>query len=265
MVCGLWTEKMNLNLQDKVILISGGAKGIGGALSRALIEEGAIPVMIDPSEKEGKEILDLAKGKALQIPIRLFSPEDAESAVKMTFKTFGKIDGLVNNAGANDGVSLAHGNPVAYADSVAKNLFHYYYLAHYALPYLKKSRGAIVNISSKTAVTGQGSTSGYVSAKGAQLALTREWAVELLPFQIRVNAILPAEVYTPMYENWIQSFPNPEEKLAEINAQIPLGNRMTKPEEIASMAIFLLSEKASHITGQHLYVDGGYTHLDRAL
>lgn len=256
---------MNLNLQDKVILISGGAKGIGGAISRGLIEEGAIPVMVDPSEKEAKEILDLAKGKALHIPIRLFSEEDARLSIQKAVDAFGRIDGLVNNAGANDGIDLEHGTPEAFANSVAKNLFHYYNLAHFALPYLKESKGAIVNISSKTAVTGQGGTSGYIAAKGAQLALTREWAVELLPYQIRVNAILPAEVFTPMYENWIQSFPNPNEKLAEINAKIPLGNRMTTPEEIASMTIYLLSEKASHITGQHLYVDGGYTHLDRAL
>ena len=256
---------MNLNLQDKVFLISGGAKGIGGAISRGLIAEGAIPVFIDPSGKEGKEILDLAEGKALQIPVRLFSPEQAKSAVDLAVATFGRIDGVVNNAGSNDGVGLEHGSPENYAESVAKNLFHYYYLAHYALPFLKKTTGAIVNISSKTAVTGQGNTSGYISAKGAQLALTREWAVELLPYQIRVNAILPAEVYTPMYANWIQTFPNPEEKLAEISNRIPLGKRMTTAEEIAAMAIFLLSEKASHITGQHLYVDGGYTHLDRAL
>lgn len=256
---------MNLNLQDKVFLISGGAKGIGGAISKGLIAEGAIPVFIDPSAQEGKEILDLAKGKALQIPIRLFFPEQAKAAVDLAVEKFGRIDGVVNNAGANDGVGLEHGSPEAYVNSVSKNLFHYYYLAHYALPYLKKSKSAIVNISSKTAVTGQGNTSGYISAKGAQLALTREWAVELLPYQIRVNAILPAEVYTPMYANWIQSFPNPEEKLAEINQRIPLGHRMTTPEEIAAMAIFLLSDQAAHITGQHLYVDGGYTHLDRAL
>jgi L-fucose dehydrogenase len=256
---------MNLNLQNKVFLVSGGAKGIGGAISRGLIEEGAIPVMIDPSEKEGAEILEFAEGKALQIPVRLYSPEQAKEAIDLAIQTFGRIDGLVNNAGSNDGVGLEHGSPEAYTNSVSKNLFHYYYMAHYALPHLKETKGAIVNISSKTAVTGQGNTSGYISAKGAQLALTREWAVELLPYQIRVNAILPAEVFTPMYANWIQSFPSPEEKLAEINNRIPLGKRMTTSEEIAAMAIFLLSEKASHITGQHLYVDGGYTHLDRAL
>ena len=256
---------MNLNLQDKVILISGGAKGIGGAISRGLIEEGAIPVIIDPSEKEGQKLCNLAKGKALHLSIRIYSAEQAQEIVQKAMEKFGRIDGVVNNAGANDGVSLEKGTPEQFTQSIANNLFHYFHLVHYALPYLKSSKGAVVNISSKTAVTGQGGTSGYVAAKGAQLALTREWAVELLPYQIRVNAILPAEVYTPMYESWIQSFPNPEEKLEEINRKIPLGKRMTTPEEIAAMAIFILSDKASHITGQHLYVDGGYTHLDRSL
>ena len=172
---------------------------------------------------------------------------------------------MVNNAGANDSVGLEHGSPEAFANSVSKNLFHYYHLAHFALPYLKETKGAIVNISSKTAITGQGGTSGYTAAKGAQLSLTREWAVELLPYQIRVNAVIPAEVYTPLYQNWIKTFDNPEQKLAEITKNIPLGNRMTTPEEIAAMSIFLLSDKASHITGQHLFVDGGYTHLDRSL
>jgi L-fucose dehydrogenase len=155
---------MNLNLQNKVFLVSGGAKGIGGAISRGLIEEGAIPVMIDPSEKEGAEILEFAEGKALQIPVRLYSPEQAKEAIDLAIQTFGRIDGLVNNAGSNDGVGLEHGSPEAYTNSVSKNLFHYYYMAHYALPHLKETKGAIVNISSKTAVTGQGNTSGYLSA-----------------------------------------------------------------------------------------------------
>jgi L-fucose dehydrogenase len=256
---------MDLQLQDKVILVSGGAKGIGGAISRGLIEEGAIPVIIDPSDTEGKQLVDLAKGKAFHLKKRLFSPADAEGVVQEALSKFGRIDGLVNNAGTNDGVGLEKGSPEAFLQSVEKNVGHYYFLAHYALDALKKSKGTILNISSKTAVTGQGNTSGYVAAKGAQLALTREWAVELLPYHIRVNAIVPAEVYTPMYATWIQSFPNPEEKLEEISRRVPLQNRMTTAEEIANMALFLLSQKASHITGQHIFVDGGYTHLDRAL
>lgn len=254
---------MNLNLSNKVILVSGGAKGIGGAISRGLIAEGAIPVMIDPSEKEGAEILAL--GEAFQIPVRLFEAGDSEKAIQLTLEKYGRIDGLVNNAGANDGVGLENGSPEAFEKSVAKNLNHYYHLAHFALPALKKSKGNIVNISSKTAVTGQGGTSGYTAAKGAQLSLTREWAVELLPYEITVNAVIPAEVYTPLYENWINTFEDPKAKLESITTKIPLGKRMTTPEEIAAMVIFLLSDQAAHITGQHLFVDGGYTHLDRSL
>jgi len=255
---------MDLLLKDKVILISGGAKGIGAAISKGLIEEGGIPVIIDPSP-EGEEILMLANGKGLHVPIRLEKSEDAKKAVELTIEKFGSIHGIVNNAGANDGVGLENGSPEAFAKSVSKNLQHYFDLVHFSVPFLKKSKGSIVNISSKTAITGQGGTSGYVAAKGAQLALTREWAVELLPYQIRVNAVIPAEVMTPLYEKWLSSFPDPDKKLQEISNRIPLGKRMTTPEEIASTVLFLLSEKSAHTTGQHIYVDGGYTHLDRAL
>src|SRR2546430_13759153 len=104
-------------------------------------------------------------------------------------------------------------------------------MANYALSALKAAHGSIVNIASKTAITGQGDTSGYASAKGAILALTREWAVELLPYNIRVNAIVPAEVMTPGYEQWLNTFPDPETKLSNVVSEIPLGKRMTAPEE----------------------------------
>jgi len=172
---------------------------------------------------------------------------------------------LVNNAGRNDKVGLEHGNPVEYVASLRRNLLHYYNMAHYSLPHLKRSRGAIVSIGSKTAVTGQGSTSGYASSKGAVMALTREWAAELLPYGIRVNTVLPAEVMTPLYRQWLGTFPNPEEKLETILSKIPLEKRMTTAGEIAATVAFLLSSKSSHTTGQHLFVDGGYVHLDRAL
>src|SRR6185503_15628335 len=135
---------------------------------------------------------------------------------------------------------LEQGNPREYVASLERNLVHYYSMAHYALPHLRRARGAIVNIGSKTAVTGQGGTSGYASSKGAILALTREWAAELLPYGIRINAIVPAEVMTPLYRQWLDTFPNPEEKLKTLVAKVPLGKRMTLPEEIAATAIFLL-------------------------
>jgi NAD(P)-dependent dehydrogenase (short-subunit alcohol dehydrogenase family) len=175
------------------------------------------------------------------------------------------MDGLVNNAGANDGVGLETGSYEAFMASLHRNLIHYYLMAHYALPALKTSRGSIVNIGSKTAETGQGGTSAYAASNGGRNALTREWAVELLPYGIRVNAIIVAECWTPLYERWIETLPDPQQKLQEINARIPLGNRMTTSEEIANTAAFLLSEKSSHTTGQLIHVDGGYVHLDRAL
>jgi L-fucose dehydrogenase len=178
---------------------------------------------------------------------------------------FGRIDGVINNAGVNDGVGLEKGNYDSFVASLHKNLIHYYLIAHYALPELKKTKGAIVNISSKTAETGQGNTSAYAAANGGRNALTREWAVELLQYGIRVNAVIVAECYTPLYESWIKTFENPAEKLQQITAKIPFENRMTTAEEIANMAVFLLSERSSHTTGQLIYVDGGYSHLDRSL
>lgn len=259
---------MDLRLKGKVIIVTGGAKGIGEAITLSLAEEGAIPVIVGRSALEGDKLLQalLKNGKkAHHIVVELSDAQNCEKVIKETIEKFGKIDGVVNNAGVNDGVGLESGSPEKFMASLQLNLSHYYNLVHYALPYLKKSKGSIVNISSKTAVVGQGNTSGYAAAKGAQLALTREWAAELLPYNIRVNAIVPADVMTPLYRSWLQSFDNPEEKLNKIVSKIPLGARMTNSEEIADMVAFLLSDRSAHTTGQQLFVDGGYVHLDRAL
>ena len=259
---------MDLQLKDKVIIVSGGASGIGAAIVAGAAREGAIPVIADKSTDLAQQLeRDLRKSgaQAHSIEADLTSSDNCRRVVNETLERCGRIDALVNNAGFNDGVGLEHGSPEAYVKSLERNLLHYYNLAHFALPSLKQTRGAIVNIASKTAVTGQGNTSGYASSKGAVLALTREWAVELLPYEIRVNAVLPAEVWTPMYKSWVATFPDSENKLNEIVSRIPLGKRMTTAEEIASTTLFLLSPRAGHTTGQHLYVDGGYVHLDRAL
>jgi L-fucose dehydrogenase len=259
---------MDLQLKDKVVIVTGGAKGIGAAIVRACAAEGAIPVIVNrPGDAGGKLHTELAANghKSHFIATELMEPANCERVVTETADRFGGIDGLVNNAGVNDGVGLEKGSPDNYVASLQRNLLHYYNMAHFALPHLKQSKGSIVNISSKTAVTGQGNTSGYASSKGAQLALTREWAVELLPYGIRVNAVIPAEVMTPLYEKWLKTFPNPGEKLKGITAKIPLGKRMTLDDEIASTVVFLLSPKSGHTTGQWLFVDGGYVHLDRAI
>jgi L-fucose dehydrogenase len=257
---------MNLGLENKIIIVTGGAKGIGEGIVRVLSEEGAIPVIVGRNEEDNKKtVASIAGKKIMQVVAELSRPEDCERAVNEILAQTGRIDGLVNNAGVNDGVNLEHGNYERFMESLHKNLVHYYLVAHYALPALIKSKGAIVNIGSKTAETGQGGTSAYAAANGGRNALTREWAVELLKYGIRVNAVIVAESYTPLYEKWISTLPNPQEKLKEINSKIPLGQRMTTTEEIANMVAFLLSGRSSHTTGQLIHVDGGYVHLDRAI
>lgn len=257
---------MDLHLKDKVVIVTGGASGIGAAISLTLAQEGAIPVILgkSPMPAEFAKQLQALAARHLFIQVELSDDAACRAAVEQVVRELGRIDGLVNNAGINDNIGLDAGRD-AFVGSLERNLIHYYVMAHYCVPHLKASKGAIVNVSSKTAVTGQGNTSGYCAAKGAQLSLTREWAAALLGDGVRVNAVIPAEVMTPLYARWINSFDNAQEKLASITQKIPLGHRMTTSEEIARMCVFLLSDASSHTTGQWMFVDGGYTHLDRAL
>ncbi len=259
---------MDLNLKDKVIIVTGGSKGIGYGICKLLAEEGAIPVIVGRTELD---VLDAVKsirdkgGQGSYALAELTNPEACKNAVDQIIKEFGRIDGLVNNAGMNDGVSLEHGNYDDFIASLHKTLIHYYLMAHHALPELKKSKGSILNIGSKTSLTGQGGTSGYAASNGGRNALTREWAVELASYSIRVNSIIISECLTPQYKKWIKKFSNPEEELKKIEAKIPFENRMTTMEEIANTAVFLLSNRSSHTTGQLVFVDGGYVHLDRSI
>ncbi len=259
---------MDLQLKDKVIIVTGGAKGIGEGICQVLAREGAIPVIVGRNQGDNLKALGTIEaegGQGFAIEAELSIPTQCQEAVEKTLTQYGRIEGLVNNAGVNDGVSLEHGNYEHFMASLHKNVVHYYLMAQHALPHLKASKGAIVNIGSKTAETGQGGTSAYAAANGARNALTREWAVELLKYGIRVNAVIVAECWTPLYAKWIETLDEPEAMLKKITARIPLENRMTTSEEIANMVAFLLSEKSSHTTGQLLHIDGGYVHLDRAI
>lgn len=257
---------MYLGLNGKIVIVTGGGAGIGGAITRCLAAEGAIPVILARREPPAAFMAEItaAQPKAGWVKVDLSKDAEVRAAVAEVHSRWGRVYGLVNNAGTNDGIDLDAG-PDAFRASLDQNLIHYYTLVHLLQNDLKAERGAVVNVSSKTAVTGQGSTSAYVAAKAAQLGLTREWAAAFAPHGVRVNAVLPAEVLTPMYDAWLDTFPDRAEKLAEITARIPLGQRMTLDTEMADTVVFTLSPRAGHTTGQWLYVDGGYVHLDRAM
>jgi L-fucose dehydrogenase len=260
---------MDLDLKDRVIVVTGGGSGIGAAITQAALAEGAQVVVVGRMTghvEAFRQQMETAGARCRFVEGELADAAQCAGAIALVEREYGRLDGLVNNAGANDSVGLASGDPARFMHSLEQNLSHYYAMAHFSLPLLKRAQGTIVNVSSKVALTGQGGTSGYAAAKGAQLTLTREWAAELLPFGIRVNSVLPAEVLTPLYEQWLAGLDAPEDALRSISERVPLGRRMTTAAEIASTVVFLLSNKQSgHTTGQQISVDGGYTHLDRAL
>ena len=259
---------MDFGLTDKVVLVTGGAKGIGLGVAQVLAREGAIPVVVGRNESDNAAAvrsITAAGGRAGAVSAELTRSDECQRAVEATLAQFGRIDGLVNNAGINDGVNLEDGDTDRFLASLRKNLLHYYEMAHFALPELKKTRGAIVNVGSKVAETGQGGTSAYAAANGGRNSLTREWAVELAKYHIRVNAVIVAECWTPMYETWLGTVDDPAATRRQIEHRIPFEHRMTTCEEIANMVVFLLSPRSSHTTGQLIHVDGGYVHLDRAV
>lgn len=256
---------MDLQLTDKVAIVTGGSKGIGLGVVRSLLDEGAKVANVNRSAAEGRALQSeyAAVGKDCYfIQGDLTDIDACERAVEAALQKFGRIDILVNNAGVNDGVGLEDG-PAAFVQSLQKNLIHYYAMAHFALPALREFKGCIINVGSKVCETGQGGTSGYAASKGGINGLTREWAVDLAADGIRVNAVLPAETWTPLYERCLAAMPDPQAARAEIERLIPLGKRFTTIEELADMIVFLASPKSSHTTGQIVFVDGGYTHLDR--
>ncbi|MEM6344394.1 MAG: SDR family oxidoreductase [Bacteroidota bacterium] len=260
---------MDLKLKDKVVLISGAAGqegSIGHTIMLGLAAEGAIPAIVDRNARGFKYVEDLQAGgiDALFVQTDVTDPLQIEAAVGKVMEKYGRIDILINNVGVNDGAGL----DASYEDfvrSLQLNLISYFLLVKHALPALEKSRGNILNVGSKVALTGQGGTSGYAASKGGVLALTREWSVDLIRKGIRVNALIIAESRTPAYDQWLETLPDPAGSLRKIQRTIPFEERMTRPSEISDTVLFLVSERSSHTTGQFVFVDGGYVHLDRAL
>lgn len=241
---------MDLQLKNKVIIVSDGAKDIGSDIVKVLAKEKAIPVIISSNEKENLKIIEEVNaggGKCFHEVADLITPEACKESIYKIINQFGEVHGLINNTAINDDARFEHNNYENFMASLRKNLAPYYLLAHYLLPALIRSKGAIVNINFKMAETGRCTTSTYAANNGGINALTREWAVELLKYNIRVNAVV-VESKTSLHDSKI----SPE-------------NRIAANQEIANTIAFLLSERSSHTTGQLIHADGDFIQSNKIL
>ena len=258
---------MDLRLKDKVVIVTGGTKGIGEGIVRSMAAEDTNVFMVNRPGPEGPAIEQELSGKGLSVtyvPAELTDVSECRKVVDTAMARFGRIDVIVNNAGYNDQLDLLS-EPEVFMQGLRDNLIHYYALVHFAHDTLIAHRGNVVNIGSHVSITGQGHTSAYVAAKGAIDGLTREWAAYFCDKGVRVNCLVPGSVWTSSYVRWASQFPDPGERRRMAEMNIPLGKRMTTIEEFADMVVFVASERASHLTGQIIVNDGGYCHLDRVL
>lgn len=258
---------MNLGLKDKVVIVTGGTKGIGAGIVRSMAAEDAIVICVNRSGPEGPQMEEeiAAKGQRMKyIAAELTDIAECKRVIDFVKEEYGRIDVIVNNAGGNNQIGL-DAEPEVFLRGMQDNLVHYFALVHYAHDELIKNKGNIVNIGSHVSITGQGKTSAYVAAKGAINGLTREWAAYFCDKGVRVNCVVPGSVWTNSYVKWAAMFPDPAERRRQAEQNIPFGRRMTTVEEFADVVVFVASERAGHLTGEIILNDGGYSRLDRVL
>jgi NAD(P)-dependent dehydrogenase (short-subunit alcohol dehydrogenase family) len=254
---------MHINLKGRTALITGAGSGIGRGCALALAECGAAVLVNDRDESAAQQTVDqivAAKGSAKPLRADISSEADVQAMFDHA-KTFthGKLDILVNNAGFNLFKGLADTTPAEWDQVMAVDLRGLYLVTHTALPLLKASgHASIINIASVHARLTVPNMSAYPAAKGGIVSLTRALCQELGPAGIRVNAVSPGFIDTPLIAQWLASEPDPPASLKRINGYHPVG-RIGKPQDIGALVAFLASDLSSFITGQDLVVDGGLT------
>lgn len=246
-----------MDLKDKVAIITGGGSGIGEHTAKLYAKHGASIVIADVDEKGGNRVIDEIKkdgGKAIFVKADTSNPNDSKKSVDAAVSEFGKLDIAVNNAGIGGpqapigDIDIEGWNKV-----IAVNLSGVFYGMHYQIPaMLENGSGAIINMASILGSVGFATSSGYVAAKHGVVGLTKNGALEYASKNIRVNAIGPGFIRTPLIDENMSD--EQQEQLAGLH---PIG-RLGKPEEVAELCLWLASEKSSFVNGSYYPIDGGY-------
>lgn len=246
---------MNNEKGSRVVIVTGGAQGIGAAIARRFRKANDTIIIADINETKGSETAHEIGAKFIHTNVTQYY--DCDRAIELVLKEFGKIDVVIANAGKNDGLSTEKTSPEEWDESINLNLTSVFTTCKLALPHLP-NEGRIIAISSVVGVIGQENNSAYSAAKAGIIGYVRSLALELAPRKITVNAICPNAVDTPLLYEWAKKQPHGEEKtLARMKEKIPL-RRWLLPEEVAGCAFFLAGEDAAYITGQSIIMSGGY-------
>jgi NAD(P)-dependent dehydrogenase (short-subunit alcohol dehydrogenase family) len=250
-----------MRFAGKAVVVTGGSKGIGEGCSRVFCAEGGLVAILARGKQAGEalaaELTKTGPGRAVYVRCDVADRQQLKAAIDRAATEFGRIDCLINNAGWHPPATTIDDTRLEDLDNLIRmNFISTFAGCQFALPWLRKTKGTIINMSSMVALLGQEHSTAYCSTKGAQLSLTKALAVELGREGIRVNAILPGNVDTPLMRDWAATLPDPASALARVAALQVLG-RMATGEEIGRIALFLATDDSSFLTGQAIEAEGG--------